>query len=223
MNQTRMTCETHVPFDVDALIQNVQGLLEWLKKIKKAIQQTPHSVSASQSKTKRTQPSFDPITISQTLRYVVEEAQRLEAELASPSQNVMSRETRLIVPAPRNPASATYQRMSVAMMLNTGDIRSEERRTELEKDAQEGNTREPDEQNSNGQVKMCRRVIHKMKMRRTVAHELKIHREVIRRSGMGLGAIYKKTCWKAMHRLNRFTRMATNIHHQQIQSLASSP
>ncbi|KAF2175925.1 hypothetical protein K469DRAFT_755963 [Zopfia rhizophila CBS 207.26] len=85
-----MTCETPVPFDVDALIQNVQGLLERLKKIKKDIQQPPHSGSASQSKTKRTQPSFDPITISQTLRYIVEEAQRLEAELASPSHNVNS-------------------------------------------------------------------------------------------------------------------------------------
>ncbi|KAF2191723.1 hypothetical protein K469DRAFT_695861 [Zopfia rhizophila CBS 207.26] len=144
-----MTCEAPVLFDVDTFIKNIQSLLKRLKVIKKDIQQTPHSGSASRPKTTQIQSSFDPTTISQTLRGIVEEAQRLEAELASPSYNV-SREARL-VPVLRNTPSATNQRISVTTGLNIGEtFRSEERRTEQEKEAQEGDTRELDV-NSNTQ------------------------------------------------------------------------
>ncbi|KAF2181227.1 hypothetical protein K469DRAFT_692109 [Zopfia rhizophila CBS 207.26] len=56
-----MTFEAPVPFDVDALIQSVEGKLKRLEKIKKNIQQP------------RTQSSLGPVTISRNLLGIMEE------------------------------------------------------------------------------------------------------------------------------------------------------
>ncbi|KAF2189961.1 hypothetical protein K469DRAFT_701246 [Zopfia rhizophila CBS 207.26] len=117
------------PFEVDALIPKVEGILSRLKKIKDEIQQ-PRLRSAAYRKTTRSHASFNLETISQTLHGIVQEAQRLQAELEARA-----------VQASQNPVSA--QGSTTTVLKNPEIFYSEEGHIAHE-DAQGENTQNGD-------------------------------------------------------------------------------